>query len=98
MKATLIYKRRHDLDEDAYAEMVIWRVPKPVKGSTHGYRYRLAYVVNEDCALRYDNEAGKGDHRHVGGVEIDYAFSDPETLMADFWNDVARWNDENRGP
>ena len=41
--------------------------------------------------LRYDNEAGKGDHRHVGGVETGYAFSGDETLLADFWAEVERW-------
>jgi uncharacterized protein DUF6516 len=38
--------------------------------------------------LRYDNEAGKGDHRHIGRIEKRHKFVDPETLLADFWNDV----------
>jgi hypothetical protein len=37
-----------------------------VRGSRHQYKYRLVLVVNDDCVLRYDNEAGKGDHKHVG--------------------------------
>jgi hypothetical protein len=41
--------------------------------------------------LRYDNESGKGDHRHVSDVETLYTFSTYETLLADFWADVDAW-------
>jgi len=44
--------------------------------------------------LRYDNEAGNGDHRHIGGVETAYTFTTPAKLMADFWNDVDQWRPE----
>jgi hypothetical protein len=27
----------------------------------------------------------------LGGVEKRYKFVDPETLLADFWNDVEAW-------
>jgi len=40
--------------------------------------------------VRYDNEAGKGDHRHVGKRERPYKFTSLEKLQADFWADVAR--------
>ena len=36
------------------------------------WRNRLAYVVRGVCVLRYDNEAGKGDHRHFGSGERPY--------------------------
>ena len=45
--------------------------------------------------LRYDNEVGKGDHRHFGKAESSYAFITPEELIADFQKDIARWNHEN---
>ncbi len=67
----------------------------PLSGSTHPFKYRLAYVVIEECVLRYDNEAGKGDHRHWGDKEFHYYFSNPETLLADFQRDIERWNHEN---
>jgi hypothetical protein len=51
----------------------------------------LAYVVRGVCVLRYDNEAGKGDHRHVGPVETAYRFTTPAQLLADFWAEVDRW-------
>lgn len=43
------------------------------------------------CVLRYDNEAGKGDHKHVDEREVPCRFIDLATLQADFWQDMARW-------
>jgi hypothetical protein len=91
MKAEVVAHERHVLAEDAFAEIVVWRVPHPVKGSTHRFKYRLALVVDGECVVRYDNETGKGDHRHVGKAEAVYAFSSYETLLADFWADVETW-------
>jgi len=82
--------------ESAFAELVLWRLPKPLEGSLHGFKYRLAYSVRGESVLRYDNEVGKGDHRHFGGKESAYVFTTPEQLIADFQNDIARWNHENR--
>jgi hypothetical protein len=96
MPATELLRTRVALSEVAFAELVLWRVPKPVPGSTHAYKYRLAYVVDGDCVVRYDNESGKGDHRHFGARERAYAFETPEKLLADFQADIARWNRENR--
>jgi Family of unknown function (DUF6516) len=95
MKATLIARTRIVYSTNAFAELVLWRVPAPVAGSAHEYKYRLAYVVDSVCVVRYDNEVGKGDHRHFGPVENAYGLSTPERLMVDFQKDIARWNDEN---
>ena len=75
--------------------MVLWSVPLPVDGSEHGYKYWLAFVVRGECVLRYDNELGKGDHRHSGGREDPYGFVDVEKLVADFLGDVKGWIDED---
>ncbi len=95
MKAVAVVRRRVVVAADAFVEVVIWRVPKPVPPSTHLFKYRLAYVVEERCVLRYDNEYGKGDHRHTETTEDPYTFSTPDQLMADFETDVARWNHEH---
>lgn len=95
MKAVALVRRRVVLAADAFAEIVIWRVPKPVPPSKHLFKYRLAYVVKEQCVLRYDNERDKGDHRHTEHSEEPYAFSTPDQLMADFESDIARWNHEH---
>ena len=47
-------------------------------------------MVNGVCELRYDNEAGKGDHKYVGQDEVPYDFTTPKALLDDFWNDVER--------
>ncbi len=60
---------RHVLDERSFVEIVIWRVPGLVRGSGHEYKYRLAFVVDGVCVLRYDNEAAKGDHRSISAIE-----------------------------
>lgn len=96
MKAVRLVSTRIVYSETAFAELVLWRLPKPLEGSTHGFKYRLAYVVRGECVLRYDNETGKGDHRHCEGIESAYGFSTPDRLLADFQRDIARWNDENR--
>jgi hypothetical protein len=88
MPAELLLDERHVLGEATFAELVVWRVPVPVRGSRHGLRYRLALVVEGECVLRYDNEAGKGDHRHVGKKEYEYGLKNAEQLLADFWADV----------
>ena len=95
MRATELIHTRISYSESAFAELVLWRLPKPIERSLHGFKYRLAYVVRGECVLRYDNEAGKGDHRHVDGKERTYVFTTPDQLIADFQNDIARWNDEN---
>lgn len=82
---------RHILDERTFVEIVIWRLPRSARGSRHGFKYRLALVISGDCVLRYDNEAGKGNHRHVRDKEEPYSFTDPERLLDDFWRDVAEW-------
>jgi hypothetical protein len=96
MRALALVRTRIVYSETAFAELALWELPQPLPGSAHRYKYRLAYVVDGQCVLRYDNETGKGDHRHRGGKERPYAFSSPERLIADFEHDIARWNDEDR--
>ena len=68
---------------------------QPVSGCRHPYKYRLALVVDGECVLRYDNEAGKGDHRHGDGQESPYPFTEIEQLVADFLTDVTRWQHDH---
>ena len=91
MPAEPLLDERHVLSAQAFAELVVWQVPAPVRGSSHRYRYRLALVVKGVCVLRYDNEVGKGDHRHADNAERSYRFTTPAQLLADFWADVDKW-------
>jgi hypothetical protein len=90
MKATKVYWDRAELPDGAIVEMTIWRVPAPVGGSSHAYKYSLFYGYPGQRVVGYDNERGKGDHRHVEGGEQAYTFSTIETLLADFLADVRR--------
>jgi hypothetical protein len=91
MNAELLFRKREVLAETAFVELVVWRVLEPVRGSGHAYKYSLALVSEGVCVPRYDNEAGKGDHKHVADREVAYRFIDLVTLQTDFWNDVEAW-------
>jgi hypothetical protein len=90
MKAKLLMRERRVLAE-GFIEVVVWRLTEPLGGSTHDLKYRLAYVFRDECVLRYDNEVGKGDHRHVGTKEMPYRFVSVDRLLDDFLADVAAW-------
>ena len=90
MAAQPLFNRRIQLRANVFAELVAWELPRPISGCQHRYKYRLALVKDGDCVLRYDNEAGKGDHRHRNGRESGYHFTVIEQLIADFMADVTR--------
>jgi hypothetical protein len=93
--AELIFREKR-----AYAkgvvEIVVWRVPVPVSPSVHGFKYRLAFVRNGKRVVGYDNERGKGDHKHHGEVESSYRFVDEVQLLEDFWRDINETQHEGR--
>ncbi|PYB77263.1 toxin-antitoxin system TumE family protein [Rhizobium wuzhouense] len=94
-KATLIRRLRSFLRSDVFVEIVIWQVLASVRGSQHAFKYSLALIATGECVLRYDNEAGKGDHRHLGSTEAAYAFTGIDALTEDFLSDVKGWLDDN---
>lgn len=95
MKATELLRRRISYSEFSFAEVVLWQLPSPLPGSAHSYKYRLAYVVDGVCVLRYDNESGKGDHRHYRHKETRYVFESVEQLLHAFQTDIERIDREN---
>jgi Family of unknown function (DUF6516) len=95
-KAKSLIDERVSLAPNMFVELVVWQVPQPVPGSHHQFKYSLALVVDEKCILRYDNEAGKGDHRHLGNKERLYNFVDVETLLKDFQSDVAAFMEKRK--
>jgi uncharacterized protein DUF6516 len=90
MKAELLMRERLVLSRRAFVDIVIWKLPKPLAGSRHIFKYRLAYIANQRCVLRFDNEAGKGDHKHLDEIEVPYRFTNLDTLQADFWAEIKR--------
>jgi hypothetical protein len=88
MKATLVIRERRVFDDGHIIEVVIWSVSESVPPSRHRLKYRLFYGRPGERIVGYDNERGKGDHKHVGGVETAYEFISIESLLDDFERDV----------
>ncbi len=90
--ATLIAKAKEVRDDGSIIEIVVWQVPESLAPCTHSYKYRLYFGTDGNCHVRYDNERGKGDHRHVAGVEERYAFESLDQLLTDFQTDIENWS------
>jgi hypothetical protein len=75
---------------DVILEMVIWQLPQKTTDRPHGLKYRFFCGTAEHCLVRYDNETGKGDHRHHGDCEEVYVFKSIEQLVNDFRDDCVR--------
>ena len=88
--AQLIFHRKRYYDDGVIAELTLWLVPKLVRGSGHMFKYSLFYGRPEERLIAYDNEPGKGDHRHLRNREEPYPFSTPNQLIRDFLADVRR--------
>ncbi len=90
MKAMRIFYDKAVLPDGAIVEMTIWQLPMTSSERAHGLKYSLFYGRNGQRVIGYDNERGKGDHRHVDGVESRYKFESAERLVEDFLADVER--------
>ncbi len=91
MKAALVAHTKEFRDDGSIVEVVIWRLPEPLPPSEHHYKYRLYYGLAGQDRVRYDNERGKGDHRHVNGRELSYRFESVDKLLDDFERDIEQW-------
>ncbi len=87
-RATLVLRRKRRYDDGAILELKLWHVPAPVRGSKHLFKYSLFYGAGGRRLVGYDNDAGKGDHRHYEGYEEAYAFTTYQRLLADVLADV----------
>ena len=83
MAAQLITAIKNINPDGSLLEIVIWKVPKPVPPTEHGYKYRAVYVVDGVRIVGFDNERGKGDHCHIDGKELPYAFKGVDQLLED---------------
>ncbi len=91
MDAVLVLRFKEFVDDIHVSETVIWRVPFPVEGSTHGYKYRLYFGRPGQRIIGFDNERGKGDHKHVDDRQTPYRFVDVPSLLRDFDQEVRQW-------
>ena len=84
MTATLIQSEKELFENGAIRQVRIWLVPEPVPPSAHRFKYSLVYVLDGVRLIGFDNERGKGDHRHLHGMETPYEFRGIAALLADF--------------
>ena len=92
MKAIPLAQSKEVREDGAIVEVVIWELAEPVPPCTHRFKYRLFYGLPGQERVRYDNERGKGDHRHFGGAEADYSFASLDQLLDDFERDIQDWS------
>ena len=90
MKARLIRKSRDEFSNGLLIETVDWELPGTSSEGPHRLKYRLYCGKGGDCIVRYDNEAGKGDHRHYRDHEEPYQFLSFGRLAEYFLADVER--------
>ena len=96
MKALLLARTKEIRDDGSIVEVVVWELPEPLSPCTHRYKYRLYFGSGTGTSrVRYDNERGKGDHRHVDEVESEYTFTTVDQLLDDFERDVAFWSSQS---
>lgn len=77
------------LPDGSIVSIVVWKLPELTQKRPHGFKYRLNYCTADGATLvRYDNELGKGDHKHLGEEQVPYEFNSVDQLIEDFWRDV----------
>jgi len=85
-KAQPILNYRRDLPNGDIIQVVVWLLSEPLPDSHHPFKYRLHYQSAAGVEyIRYDNERGKGDHRHLSGIEEPYQFESVKKLAQDFY-------------
>ena len=90
MLAILIESQKLILDDGAIIQIRVWRLQTATRERPHRLKYSLIYGRPGERIIGYDNEIGKGDHRHYRDREELYRFSNYETLIRDFMNDVQK--------
>lgn len=90
MQAVLLAHSKEIRDDGSIVEIVVWELPQSSPPSEHRYKYRLFYGWLGREIVRYDNERGNGDHRHVDGEEQSYTFVTVEQLLDDFELDMRK--------
>lgn len=78
ISAALIERSKLGFPDGSIMGIVIWKVPEPVPGSAHLFKYI------------FDNERGKGDHCHPDGMKYPYAFTSTDALLSDFRKEIVK--------
>ncbi len=87
--AKLRYHLKRIFPEGDIMEIKIWEVPKS-ESFPEGVKYSLVYIKEGRRVLGYDNERGKGHHKHYFDREEEIEFEDWERLVREFLEDVKK--------
>jgi len=94
-KSVLVLHEKIVRDDGAIVELVVWQLPLATPDRPHALKYRLYFGRGGKCLVRYDNETGKGDHRHVSGRQTAYRFVSLARLRQDFESDMKKYGGED---
>ncbi|HST76549.1 MAG TPA: DUF6516 family protein [Acetobacteraceae bacterium] len=83
-KAEKILDVRNGFQNGTLLVIRVWLVPTPVLPSRHHFKYSFFFGRPGERLVLFDNERGKGDHKHIRNVESPYRFESIEKLTADF--------------
>lgn len=86
-----ILQEKFTMGDGYIVQMKVWQVPTAVRGSKHRFKYSLFFGKEGKRIIAYDNEAGKGDHRHYEDLELAYTFTTKDKLLDDFIDDIEAW-------
>lgn len=89
-KAEKILDVRNVFADGSFLVIRVWRVKEPVLPSGHQFKYSFFYGRRGERLVLFDNERGKGDHKHIREVESKYVFESIEKLTEDFMDAVRR--------
>lgn len=88
-KAVLFYSAKRTYPDGTIIEIRIWKLPSRTEERPHGYKYSLFFGRPGERLVGYDNERGKGDHKHMKGLQSSYVFVSVDQLISVFRRDVA---------
>lgn len=75
---------RNEFQNGTLIVIRVWLVPEPVPPSRHRFKYSFFFGRPGERLVLFDNERGKGDHKHIREIESAYAFESIEKLTEDF--------------
>jgi hypothetical protein len=95
-KALLILDSKTILEDGRIIQRRIWQLARTEPSRPHGFKYSLYCGIEGVTIVRYDNETGKGDHKHMGRAELEiaYNFTCLAQLLLDFVADIERRSGE----
>ena len=83
-KAQKILDIRNEFADGTFIVVRVWLVPEAVPPSPHRFKYAFLFGRPGQRLVLFDNERGKGDHKHIREVESAYCFESIEKLIDDF--------------